>query len=754
MSLVVFILASKIGGFISKKLGQPAVLGEIMAGIIIGPYVLGFYQIEPVNEFIKGISELGVILLLFLVGLHLDTNKIKNNFREGVWVAVLGVIIPFIVGLALATYLISSPSGLLSAHNQFPQISEGLIKMFFAALLTATSISLTAKILMEYRKLDSKPGIVVLNAAVLDDVIAVLLFTTILTLVTSGSVHINSFFVIGISIAIFFIFVLFFEEQIISNLVSFGKYLDLRVEEGLFSIILAFIFLFSFIAHYLNLSAVIGAFLIGVICSEKVLGYDVVESFYKISYGFFIPIFFTSIGAQIDPTIVLEKTNYVLLIFFFAFFSKLIGSSIGAYISKLSFLDSILVGLGMVPRMEVAITMASLGVQHNILLSSDFSVIVSSLLLTLIITPFLMKGLISYQKGELHNIFRIKRENTALWIGTDPLMLSPGELGVLKLHIKNMGAQKAKNVEIRIYSESIDFEKPHPDVPLKTAVKEICRGGESTVEFAVQAKSDAPHGSHKLLIDVDGENVTHDTLDVSVFFSEPEIDIHIDESKIAIGKLETWPTGKVRIELANTSEVPLYDLTVHIKPDNDYFNGTEAIIGEIGANERRLLELDLVAKIKDIAKTKYSFEVVVKKAKKKISSRFFEAPVRNEPLIDYDEIRPSEPALFHDNAIELGEENVVVFRLKNWGWVDASNISIWLEGPPFVEMTSEKINLEEIKMQQRTQPLILSYRAHIVENQPDALIHICWCCTELKKQINRNAFTVRLDHKDVKEIKQ
>ena len=738
LQLVDLIIAAKIGGYLSKKLGQPAVLGEIISGMIIGPYVFGsdnffggYFKFLSFTrtQFIVGISEIGVVLLLFLIGLELDNKRLKENLKGGALVALLGVVIPFLFGVFLGYYFVTYTEMLSPSEVDNVNISHGVLLIFFASLLTATSVSITAKVLMEYNILNSKPALLILNAAVMDDVFTVLLFTIILAIVSTGTVYINEFLIIGISIALFFALIILIAPRIVEPLVNFGKYLDLRVEEGLFSVILAFIFLFSFIAKEVGLAPIIGAFFIGVIFTERSLGKDVVQSFEKISYGFFIPIFFTALGGYINPLDVIYNYKYVFLIFICIVAGKTLGAYTGARLTGLKPIDSLLVGFGMTPLLEVALIVAAFGVESNILSEKDFSVLVSSFMLTVVSAPVFIRSVIWFKNHSIEELFKIYPIQTTLWISVDPLLLAPGETGVLTIHVKNLGRIRANNVKIQVFSQSVDFLSPLPDVPLSVTIDSIKSNEEKIVEFVVAMRDDINPGGRYLSVEVSGSNIGVKHLDYEVAVIEPEIDIFVDEAEIAVGE-DAMPVGKMRIELSNPTQAPIHDLFLEIRPQSEEFNKTSAIIEEILPEERESLEIEIIPKIKDLKEKKHMFEIVVIKGNREIASRFCEARVVDIPLVDFETSRGVNPALYYDAKLLPGETGTLLFRLRNWGWAKATNLRVWIEIHEDFKISPKMYHILSLEPKERTKALIFRYTPKKNIDSAEYLLHLYWNCDQ------------------------
>ncbi len=375
LSLAIILIGAKIGGLIAKKLGQPSVVGEIIIGILLGPHVLGLLQ--P-TEFLRGLGEIGIILLMFLIGLHTDTEKFERLFTEGFTIAMFGVIAPLILGSFVGLFLGWSLQS----------------SIFLGGILMATSVSITTRSLSELRKLKTRAGITILDAAVADDIIGVIAFTFLLAMMGGRGFDFFQLVLIILEIALFFFVVLKLSKRIIIPFLKFGEQLDFRVKEGLFSLILALILFFAFVAKSVGLSVILGSFLLGLVIPHREVK-RVQHEIYAISYGFAIPIFFTYIGVLLDPWVIAFSLIPVSVILFIAFISKIVGCSLGSIPFGFNRGETLLISFGMVPRMEVAIVMTELGKNAGLISPSNFSMIVTILVLTVLITPIFLKSIVS-----------------------------------------------------------------------------------------------------------------------------------------------------------------------------------------------------------------------------------------------------------------------------------------------------------------------------------------------------------------------
>ena len=370
--LAIVLLFAKIGGYIAKKLGQTSDVGEIIAGMILGPGVLAIFS--P-TEFFHHFADIGIVLLMFLMGLEFDMKAFERFWRGGVMTAIFGAFVPFFGGIILASAVFNWPT---------------TTSFVFATILMATSVSVIITALDDMKCLKTRIGYTIIDAAIVDDVLGVAMLTLVMGVVGKGKASAMTFGILGIEMLIFFAAVLILGPKISKLVLDFGKHLDLRVKEGHLSMILMILFLLTFLAHSIGLSIIIGAFLAGTIFDKRHIK-KIEHEIYSMTFGLFIPIFFVYVGSFLIPAALIQYWYLVLVIVIVALAGKFIGSFLGASISGLSFKHSTVIGTGMMGKAEVALVIAVLAKSMGIFSSEIYTVIVTSIILMVIITPILFR---------------------------------------------------------------------------------------------------------------------------------------------------------------------------------------------------------------------------------------------------------------------------------------------------------------------------------------------------------------------------
>lgn len=383
--LAIFLVAAKLGGVAAAKIKQPGVLGELIAGIMIGPFVAGWLSQQlfgtalfidpnsPAGEFMSVLADIGIVLLLFLAGLSIDVEEFKKSEKAATIVAIMGVIVAFLFGFGIAVLL---HRGILEAA-------------FIGAVLTATSVGITVRSLMDLHMLHTHVGMTILGAAVLDDVMAIIILSVLAGLAFGGLSFLGLAGNLAL-MALFFVLVIYIGFKTFPRLLTFvGR---LRVEEATLSIALALVFLISALAEKVRIAAITGAFMAGLVMSKAPVAGSLRAKISTVGYGFFIPLFFVEMGVRTDlHELAGIGAILALALVGAAIMSKIVGCGGGALLSGFGGKDALRVGIGMIPRAEVALVIAAIGIKAGIVDPALLSITVLIVLVTSLITPLLIK---------------------------------------------------------------------------------------------------------------------------------------------------------------------------------------------------------------------------------------------------------------------------------------------------------------------------------------------------------------------------
>ena len=383
LALIVIITVTKVGGYLSVRLKQPAVVGELLAGITLGPTILnimqwGVFSDQHLGEFISHIGEFGVILLMLLAGMHLHLDDLIDSSKIAGLAGTLGVIFPLMMGWGICV-LFGIPTRTAA---------------FIGLILAATSVSISAQTLMELGILRSKVGIAMMGAAVIDDVL-VLLGLSIFTALTGSQdtagiveiltilVQMIGFFIISIAVGILLI-------PRLTNWID-----NLRINQGIYIYTLVVALVYAWTAEIIGgIAAITGAFLAGLFLSRTVQSDRIVKGISTMAYSLFVPVFFANIGLQANARNITGDLIWITsAIIVVAIISKLIGCTLGARLGGMNVQESLQVGAGMISRGEVGLIVATLGLTHGIINQEIFSITVVTVIVVTLVTPIILHRL-------------------------------------------------------------------------------------------------------------------------------------------------------------------------------------------------------------------------------------------------------------------------------------------------------------------------------------------------------------------------
>lgn len=374
--IAIILLSTKLFGLLSERVHMPQVVGALLAGILLGPSVLGLVS---ETDFLMKSAEIGVVLLMFSAGLETDLDELKKTGAASLVIALIGVLVPLAGGAAVYTLFFRD----MADPNSF------LKAIFIGVVLTATSVSITVETLRELGRLKGKVGTAILGAAVIDDVLGIVVLT-VCTGFTDATVR---------PLAVFGRILLFFVFLAVVAVIM--HYLFVRMEGAwdhhrrLPIYAIAFCFILSFIAeHYFGIADITGAYFAGLIlCNILGLREYVTRKVSVMSYMLFSPLFFASIGIKTTlsgMTVQIALFSAVLLAV--AVLSKVAGCGVGARVCGFNRHEALCVGVGMISRGEVALIVAQKGAAAGLIDTHLFPAIVIVVIVTTLITPILLKA--------------------------------------------------------------------------------------------------------------------------------------------------------------------------------------------------------------------------------------------------------------------------------------------------------------------------------------------------------------------------
>jgi Kef-type K+ transport system membrane component KefB len=389
LTIIAILVSAKLLGEIAERIGQPAVLGELIAGVLIGPSVLGFLPtIGPISEIVHLLAEVGVAVLLFEIGLETDLREMFRVGGSATVVALVGVAAPFLLGFAF--WMIVQPSMGVSAAG----ISDTMVAVFVGATLTATSVGITARVLTDLNRLHTPEARVVIGAAVVDDVLG-LVILAIVSGVAAGAALTLFGIALKFVVAAGFLVV----AIIIGNVIAprlFSVIDNMRVRGVLLVSAFSFALLFAALAGLAGSAMIIGSFAAGIVLSST-NQFDMITERIAPVADLFTPIFFVSVGAGVNVNLFLPWSSTfdanVLLIGGALLVIAIVGKVVSGYAVGWGRtpLNHLAIGVGMIPRGEVGLIFAHLGLTNGILSPPVYSAILVMVIFTTFLAPPLLK---------------------------------------------------------------------------------------------------------------------------------------------------------------------------------------------------------------------------------------------------------------------------------------------------------------------------------------------------------------------------
>jgi Kef-type K+ transport system membrane component KefB len=381
-ALSIIIVVAKASGYVSTRLGLPAVLGELVAGIILGPTILNmlhtwpaFSADEHLAESIQLMAEIGVLLLMMLAGLELELKELLGSGKTSGLAGTLGVFIPLLLGYGTAR--------LFGLDNS--------ASFFMALSLAATSVSISAQTLMELKVLRSRVGLALLGAAVFDDILVILLLSTASIFLGGVAGGYADVAVTIIRIILFLAIASALGFWLLPPLTAIVN--KLPISQGALAFVLVATLLYGWSAEAIGgIAAITGAFLVGLFLSRSPFRNQLEVGVSAIAYGFFVPIFFVSIGLEVNLRAISGSAwIFAIIITIVAILSKILGGGLGARISGLTNLESLQLGIGMVSRGEVGLIVAAFALASGLLSQEGFSITVFMVIVATLVTPPLLR---------------------------------------------------------------------------------------------------------------------------------------------------------------------------------------------------------------------------------------------------------------------------------------------------------------------------------------------------------------------------
>lgn len=370
LNLAIIIFLSKILGAISSRFKQPPVIGMLVLGVVLGPTV--FHLIEP-NEIINWIGKVGALFLLFEAGLETDIKRIKADSKQAMLPAIGGIVLPFSLGFLISWFV---------SHD----VAQSLI---LGVIFTATSVSVSVMTLIDLNKLKSIEGRCIVNAAIIDDIVGIILLTFIFGITTNVGGGMAAMAMPLLKIAIFFVFSLAVGIYVLKPI--FVNLKKIAMDNVVVSLAIAVVLLYSWFAEHNGLAAITGAYFAGLIMGQTNFRHQIQEGIGTVGKSFFVDVFFVSIGLEFNLLEIEAEPIFLITFILLAVLGKIIGSGLGARLAGMDNIRASRIGVGMIPRGEVALIVSNMAVAKNLIHTDILSATILMVIVSAVLTPFLMK---------------------------------------------------------------------------------------------------------------------------------------------------------------------------------------------------------------------------------------------------------------------------------------------------------------------------------------------------------------------------
>jgi Kef-type K+ transport system membrane component KefB len=385
--LALVVASAKIAGALANRIHQPSVFGEILIGLLLGPTLVNVLAWPvfaspadaagvPLIDLVRDLANVGVLLLMFVAGLETDLVMMRHVGKVAFWSALGGVVLPMICGTATAVAF-----GL-------PLYWEGL---FVGAILTATSVSISAQTLLEIGALRTREGSTILGAAVIDDVMSIILLSLVIALAKTSSDGMNwtVLGVVTLRVAIYFAAAMA-ARRLVAQALRWAA--TLGVSQAVLSAAVVIMFAYAWAAEYVGaIASITGAYLAGVLIAQTEFKKQIDAGIHPLTYSMFVPLFFISIGLQANARELGARAVFTVALVAVAIVAKAVGCGGFAKLFGFSGKEAVRVGVGMIPRGEVELIVAGYGLAGGIIGSDIFSAAVVMVLATTVVAPPLMR---------------------------------------------------------------------------------------------------------------------------------------------------------------------------------------------------------------------------------------------------------------------------------------------------------------------------------------------------------------------------
>lgn len=418
VNLLAILVAAWLGGAFARKLGYPAILGELLIGIILGPALLGWLEY---TESIRVLSEVGIILLMAYIGIEIDFRDLKKASWAGFMAAIGGFLVPFVLGFFIIQWF-----GGTAISGLFVGIAVGV-----------TSLATKSRILVDLKLLNTRVAYILMAGALISDTLALLVFAGIMSFADPGSIDLIGLVIVAGKAVAFFVVTITIGLYALPRLGSYLSRLKFRNSTFYFTILLIITFGYAELAELAGMHSILGAFMAGLFIKDnlfpKNISKEVNKTFYDVSIGFMAPIFFVSAGFFVSLSVFQTDLTMLVTIILMAMIAKILGTALFYLPTRNGWREGITIGAGMNGRGAVEIIIAGIGLEMGIIDQNIFSILVFMAIFTTMTVPFLLKWTTDWLRGR-GELVAMSQRSGYLILGVNPLSL------LMANHLKDQSA--------------------------------------------------------------------------------------------------------------------------------------------------------------------------------------------------------------------------------------------------------------------------------------------------------------------------
>ncbi len=407
LNISLVLLSAYIGGALIRKIGYPAILGELLIGIILGPSLLGVIES---TESIKVLAEIGIILLMVYIGMEIEFHDLKKASWPGLLAALGGFMVPFALGYFAIVWTGGTP----------------LSGLFVAIGIGVTSLATKSRILIDLKLLNTRIAYVLMAGALISDVLALVIFSGITNFAESSSLDLSNLLMIGLKISLFFAITIGIGLFVLPRIGSYLSRSGLKSSTAYFTLILIVTFGYCELAELAGMHSILGAFMAGLFLKDKLfsktISKELNKAFYDVSIGFMAPVFFVSAGFFVDVTVFQTDLGLLLLITGLAVVGKIVGTALFYIPSGNGWREGLTIGTGMNGRGAVEIIIAEIGLKMGIIDQTIFSILVFMAIFTTLTVPVLLNWTTKWLRNRGEMVYMEQRTGV-LFLGVNALSL-------------------------------------------------------------------------------------------------------------------------------------------------------------------------------------------------------------------------------------------------------------------------------------------------------------------------------------------